>query len=184
LTGSIQVNSNPTGATIWLDGSDTGKTTNSFLTDVPMGSHTLKLTKNCYQYYKTIVVVKKDQATTINAELEPAIPTLISPKEGAVLDNGRYDGKDYIEWDFDWSDVRGATTYHLCVKHTGARYPVIDKIIYYGSHYHHRKYGAFITESNRFNWKWKVRAFVDNQWCRWSEIRQFDVEPPNTDPPS
>ena len=184
VTGSLQVNSNPKGATIWLDGSNTGKTTNSFLADIPMGSHGLKLTKNCYQHFEAIVVVKKDQTTTVNAELESAIPRLISPKAGEVLDNGRYDGKDNMEWDFDWSDVRGATTYHLYVKHTGAKYPIIDTIIYYGSHYHYRKYGSYIAEKNRFNWKWKVKAFIDNSWCHWSEERRFDVEPPNTDPPS
>jgi len=182
-TGSLQVNSTPTGATIWLDDSNTGKTTNVLLTDLHIGSHVLKLTKKCYQYFETTIVVIKNQTTTVNAKLERAIPTLISPKEGEVLDNGRYDAKDYIEWDFDWSDVKGAAKYHLYVKHTGSRYPVIDKIIYNGSRHHHRKYGSYIIENNRFNWKWKVRAFVDGQWCHWSEVRRFDVEPPNTDPP-
>ena len=44
-TGSIQVNSTPTGASVYLDGSDTGKTTNTTLTNVSPGNHTVQLMK-------------------------------------------------------------------------------------------------------------------------------------------
>ncbi len=42
--GRIQVNSTPTGAEIWLDSANTGKTTNYLLTSVSPGEHTVKLT--------------------------------------------------------------------------------------------------------------------------------------------
>ena len=181
--GSIQVNSNPAGATIWLDNMNTSKTTPALLTNIDAGSHILKLTKSRYRDFEQTVTVQENQTTVVNAELERILVILISPEEGAVLDNGRYDRRDDIVWDFDWLNVTGATKYNLYVKHTGALYPVID-IGVYGSSYHHVSEGSYIINSNRFNWKWKVRAFIDDMWSDWSEVRSFDVEPINTDPPS
>jgi hypothetical protein len=73
--------------------------------------------------------------------------------------------------------------YHLYVRNVRAEYPVIDKEVYSPS-YNHEEYGSYIANSNRFNWKWKIRAYVYDMWCDWSEERSFDVEPVNTDPPS
>lgn len=114
-------------------------------------------------------------------------PQLISPENGAVLDNGRTDQSDVIIWDFDWSDVANATRYHIYVIHQGAQYPAIDNIVNRSSYHSERI--AYITNQNRFDWTWKVRG------CRlcnggsytygpWSEERTFAVEPVNTDPPS
>ena len=110
------------------------------------------------------------------------IPSPISPQPDAVLDNGRIDRDDYIVWDFDWSDCPGATQYHLYVFHIGSQFPVIDRFIS-SSSYHYECQGCYITEQNRVNWTWKVRAYVNNQWGAWSETRIFSVEPVNTDPP-
>ncbi|TES92890.1 MAG: PEGA domain-containing protein, partial [Candidatus Cloacimonadota bacterium] len=46
---SIQVNSTPTGAQVFLDGSDTGRTTNTTLTNVSAGSHTVDLVMEGYE---------------------------------------------------------------------------------------------------------------------------------------
>ncbi len=184
--GSIQVNSTPTGAEIYLDGNNTGKKTNALLTNVSVGSHIIKLVKEQYQDWEDTTNVSKDATTTVNAVLKvDTVPKLISPEEGAVLDNGRSDLRDVIVWDFDWSDVIGATKYHLYVEHTGSVLPLIDddKVVY-DSSYHYVKSGSYIIDSNRFNWKWKVRAYVNDKWSDWSEERRFDVEPLNTDPPS
>jgi hypothetical protein len=51
---------------------------------------------------------------TYTPPLTPA-PTLIYPEDGEILDNGRTDYRDYRIWDFGWSDVAGATGYHLYV---------------------------------------------------------------------
>ncbi|NIM90679.1 MAG: PEGA domain-containing protein [Candidatus Aminicenantes bacterium] len=181
--GSIQVNSNPGGAAIWLDNKNTLKTTPALLTNILVGSHTLKLTKSHYHRFERNVTVQENQTTIINAELERILIILISPEDGAVLDNGRYDRRDDIVWDFDWADVVGATKYHLYVKHTGSLYPAINREVY-GSSYHEVGEGSYIINRNRFNWKWKVRAFIDGMWSQWSEERSFDVEPIDTDPPS
>jgi hypothetical protein len=108
---------------------------------------------------------------------------MISPKNGAVLNNGRSDGRDSIKWRFDWLDYPGATKYQLYVIHVGAIYPVIN-ITVKSSSYNHVSKGSYIIDSKRFNWIWKVRAGTKNSWLNWSEERRFDVEPVNTDPPS
>ena len=110
-------------------------------------------------------------------------PLLISPEEGAVLDNSRLDGSDDIVWDFDWSDCEGATQYHLYVIGPTAINPVIDHNNITSSSYQHIRHGSYIIERNRYGWTWKVRVRVGGQWSEWSEIRTFDVEPLNTDPP-
>ena len=110
------------------------------------------------------------------------VPSLISPAPGAVLDNGRRDGLDDIVWDFDWSDCPGATAYHLYVIAPGATVPRINNNTITSSAYHHVS-GGYTPDADRFNWTWRVRARVGEQWGAWSETRSFDVEPVDTDPP-
>lgn len=64
-TGSIQAGSIPSGAKIFLDGADTGKTTPSLLPGVAAGSHTIKLTLFRYQDWTSAVTVTKDQTATV-----------------------------------------------------------------------------------------------------------------------
>ena len=115
-------------------------------------------------------------------EITTTVPKLLSPADGATLDNGRTDRLDDIIWDFDWSDVEGATQYHLYIIGSEATIPVIDSSNITSSSYHHVSHGSYIAEYNRYGWTWKVRAKVDGQWSEWSETWTFDVEPVNTDP--
>lgn len=121
--------------------------------------------------------------TSTNTPLPPLIPLLGSPKEGTILDNGRADNLDDIIWDFDWSDYQGATKYHLYVTKTGAAYPVIDSDAITSSSYRYICGSCYIMESVRYDWTWKVRAFVTGQWGEWSEIRTFSAEPVDSDAP-
>jgi hypothetical protein len=107
-------------------------------------------------------------------------PQLISPAEGAVMPNGEIDstgkciGKHV--WEFDWSNVPGATLYHLYVIGENARYPAID-VDTTDSQYRDDEPGVVsscVYDNNRFNWIWKVRAYVNGQWCE-SPERHFDV---------
>jgi hypothetical protein len=77
--GAIQVNSAPTGATIWLDGSNTGYTTNRLLQNVWVGSHTVKLTKSGYVDWQQEVTVIAGKTTTINATLPTDIEWIFIP---------------------------------------------------------------------------------------------------------
>jgi len=112
------------------------------------------------------------------------VPSLVSPEQGALLDNGRTDRLDDIVWDFDWSDCEGASRYHLYVRYPGARAPVVDNADVPVSSYHLAEPGAYIGDLGRFGWTWRVRAMVGSEWGEWSETRTFDVEPVNTDPPA
>jgi len=68
-TGSIQVNSNPTGANVYLDGQNTGRTTNTTLTGVSPGSHSVEVLKDGYGDYETSVSVTTGQTAMVNATL-------------------------------------------------------------------------------------------------------------------
>ena len=113
-----------------------------------------------------------------------ACPSLGLPLDDATLDNGRFDRRDNIVWDFDWSDVPNAAKYHLYVIHNGASIPLIDDDeITEGSSYHYTGAGAYVDSANLLDWTWMVRAYINGAWGEWSEIRTFNVEPLDTDPP-
>jgi hypothetical protein len=68
-TGSINVRSSPSGATIVLDGTTRG-TTPTILTGISVGSHTLVLKKSGYNDYTTDVLVNKEQTVPVSAILQ------------------------------------------------------------------------------------------------------------------
>ena len=106
---------------------------------------------------------------------------LVTPNPGDVLDNGCIDRSDSIHWAFDWTDCPGATAYHLYVQHAGALGPAIDDNTLLSSDYVSDEAGSYILDAKRFDWRWKVQAFVDGQWGEWTAERSFDVEPLSTD---
>jgi hypothetical protein len=68
-TGSIQITSTPTGAKVFLDGTDTGKTTNVTLTNVSARTHQLKLTLENYGKWEGSAQVTGGQTTNVSASL-------------------------------------------------------------------------------------------------------------------
>ncbi|TET77759.1 MAG: PEGA domain-containing protein, partial [Candidatus Cloacimonadota bacterium] len=87
-TGSIQVNSTPQGASIYLDGTDTGETTNSTLSDVSAGSHTVKLVKEGYEDFVESISVTAGQTTTVNASLTVITITVTNPTSSTIWIKG------------------------------------------------------------------------------------------------
>ncbi|HTY15447.1 MAG TPA: PEGA domain-containing protein, partial [Methanoregulaceae archaeon] len=81
-TGNVSVNSYPTGALIYLDGSNTGQSTNSVLYNVAAGSHTILLNLTGYQNATAQVVVLAGQTAQVYVTLLPAIPP--SPTKGSI----------------------------------------------------------------------------------------------------
>jgi len=108
------------------------------------------------------------------------VPKPISPANGAILDNGRYDGLDETIWDFNWSDCVAATQYHLYVIGPHATGPIINDDSITSLSYR-RTSSGYVAEHNYHGWTWKVRAKISGQWGEWSETRTFDVEPVDTD---
>lgn len=139
-----------------------------------------------YLYYKSIYdygsVTYEHPAPT--ATTSSLVPVLSSPANGAILDNGRTDGRDEIIWDFDWSDVADATKYEIAIIHFQANNSIgiiIDHLLSASySQYQYSDVAYYSAQDS--SWKWKVRAMVKGQWSEWSEERTFDLEPVNTDP--
>jgi hypothetical protein len=115
--------------------------------------------------------------------MAPPAPMLISPASGALMDNGCKPKADGITWDFDWSDVPGATAYHLRVFRNPAL-PLINNMSVPASTYHYVSApNDHIINANLSGWRWMVRAKVHGVWGRWSAPRGFRVEKLNTDCP-
>ncbi len=87
-TGSIQVNSSPTGAKVYLDGTDTGKVTNCTLTDVSPGSHNIKLIKEGYEDYQESVSVVVGQVTIVSTALTKHTIIITSPTGSTIWTQG------------------------------------------------------------------------------------------------
>ena len=66
--GSIDITSTPSGASIYLDGSNKGITPKT-ISGVSAGSHTIKITKSGYEDYNTQVTVTAEEMMTVIAEL-------------------------------------------------------------------------------------------------------------------
>jgi hypothetical protein len=107
------------------------------------------------------------------------VPSLISPANGAKLDNARYDQLDNRVWNFDWSNCAGATQYHLYVRRSSSASATIDEDDLASSNYQFVREWA---DAHLTGWKWKVRAKVGGVWGAWSPERSFTLEEPNSDP--
>ena len=101
-------------------------------------------------------------------EVANTIPNLSSPSDAAMLDNGRMDGLNGIEWDFSWNTVVGASSYQLYVKEISSSVPIINISSLNQALYHFESSDWIANSANQFTWK--VRAYVNGQWGDWSEI--------------
>ena len=140
------------------------------------GTYTVKVTSYQSDGLSTV--------RSVNVQVEPGPQasspvSMISPPPGAFLDNGRIDKSDDIVWDFDWSDVPGATQYELSVKGKNAIYALLNTKTT-ASYFHYVSPASYIAEQNRFEWTWRVRALVNGQWTDWA-TGTFNVEPLNSD---
>mgnify|MGYP002516168309 CR=1 FL=1 len=69
IYGSVDINSTPADAEVWMDGKKVG-TTPLFLADCLVGEHKLKVSKSGYQDKTTTIVVAEGQTTTSAITLE------------------------------------------------------------------------------------------------------------------
>jgi len=109
MEGTITINSSPSGAKVFLDGSDRGMVTPTMLTNVSAGSHTVKLVKEGYVDFEESVTVTAGQTTTVNAELSQHVINFSSPTRksewmvGDVLE---------IKWEMEQSS-QGRHSYQM-----------------------------------------------------------------------
>ena len=69
IYGSLEVNSTPMNATIYIDGKSYGETPN-YINEMLVGEHELKLTKQGCAELKKTIVVEEGEALTINEKLQ------------------------------------------------------------------------------------------------------------------
>jgi streptogramin lyase len=110
--GSIQVNSSPSGAQIFLDGSNTGQVTNTTLTGIAPGSHEVEVSKEGYVDYRESVNVTAGQTARVDASLSKHTISVTSPKANDVWHKGQ---SVRIRWNTGGgaSAVRGVTQSHF-----------------------------------------------------------------------
>jgi serine/threonine protein kinase/tetratricopeptide (TPR) repeat protein len=128
-----------------------------------------------------------EAAALLGLEVPPALkeppvltpgPTLVNPADGATLGNGTLDRSKLKVWQFDWSEMAGATRYHLYVTSTTAPLPSVNNSTLTSSSFRFESSGYVDVQLLR-GWRWKVRALVNGVWSDWSEERTFDVAPPD-----
>ncbi|MEK7813042.1 MAG: PEGA domain-containing protein, partial [Candidatus Desantisbacteria bacterium] len=69
--GSLTITSTPSGAKIYLDGNDTGSVTTWTFTNIPAGTHTIKLTLSGYKDWYGTTTVTSESVTYVYATLTP-----------------------------------------------------------------------------------------------------------------
>jgi len=88
-TGSIQVNSTPPGAQVFLDGADTGQVSNCTLDDIDEGSHTVRLVKDGYSEVSQSVSVAKKETANVNVTLAAHTIAITNPTAATVWAKGQ-----------------------------------------------------------------------------------------------
>ena len=91
LIGNISVSSNPSGASVFLDGKDVGRTTPTQLTDIPVGTHIVRLEKSTYLPAADTVEVNRGAWVYVYLTLTPmprALTVESSPTGASIFLNG------------------------------------------------------------------------------------------------
>jgi hypothetical protein len=112
-TGTIQVSSTPTGARVYLDGTDKG-TAPLTISSVSVGSHALRLTLEGYREYLETVNVEGGKTATVAATLSKHTISVTSPAANALWQKKM--SKNII-WTTDTSATVGAA---LALRRAGA----------------------------------------------------------------
>jgi hypothetical protein len=88
--GSINIQSNPAGAVVFLDGVDTGNITPYVITNVTPGSYTVMLDYYHYKYRQATVTVTPNETTYLNWSLNYAPELTLTIQPNAAAGNDTY----------------------------------------------------------------------------------------------
>jgi len=88
--GSININSSPAGATVYLDGMNTGNITPYVITNVAPGFYIVTLDLYHYEYREALVVVNADETTYINWSLDYASEQTMTIQPDATAGKDAY----------------------------------------------------------------------------------------------
>ena len=89
VRGDLTINSSPTGADVYLDGTDQSEQTPVTLRSLSVGLHSIRLKLDGYQDYKQQVKVVAGQPTEIDVELAPLGPSRVSQVKKELASKGR-----------------------------------------------------------------------------------------------
>ncbi len=92
IYGTIDVNSTPSGAKVYLDEVDTGQVTPIVLTNIAVGDHIIELRKFHYKGWEDIVTVIAGQTVYLNP------PLVWAQEESVTLQPDAIEGKDTCVW--------------------------------------------------------------------------------------
>jgi len=119
-TGTIEVNSTPTGAKIYLDGVYTGMATPFPITSVEAGAHVIKLDAFHYKIWEETVIVTANETTYLNPLLTYAAESTIVLQPGAEgIDTGVesiFPTNNYALWPFTGIGNSASTIVRTYVK--------------------------------------------------------------------
>ncbi len=102
LTGIISISSLPSGASAYVDGVSKGITPIT-ISDVPVGSHAVKVTLPGYEDWSGSVTVSTGLTTTISPTLIPSTGTIsakTSPVSGDIYIDGKYVGTGQVSKEY------------------------------------------------------------------------------------
>ena len=103
INGDIDINTTPMGATIYIDGKNYGETPN-YISDILIGKHELKLTKQGCAELKKTIVVEEGESLMINE-------TLQAGKE-ITITTDQYSDKIYVDGNYiDVSPITSNLSY-------------------------------------------------------------------------
>ena len=99
ITGSVDINSSPAMADVYLDGKLVGSSPMK-INDIIVGNHTLKLSRKGYYDYTKTVTITEGKTTTVTATLTkqsaPASATTTTPKPISSSSSGTYNIGDLV----------------------------------------------------------------------------------------
>ena len=97
INGDIDINSTPMGATIYIDGKNYGETPN-YISDILIGKHELKLTKQGCAELKKTIVVEEGESLMINETLQAGKEITITTDQSGdkIYVDGNYIGTSPI----------------------------------------------------------------------------------------
>ena len=103
INGEIEINTTPMGATIYIDGKSYGETPN-YISDILIGEHELKLTKQGCAEIKKTIVIKEGEALTINETLQTGKEISISTDQSGdkIYIDGNYIGTSPITYNLSY----------------------------------------------------------------------------------
>jgi uncharacterized protein (TIGR02145 family) len=100
IYGEIDINTTPMGATIYIDGKNYGETPN-YISDILIGEHELKLTKQGCAEIKKTIIIKEGETLKINEKLQANSqqPTANSQKTSGNnnVASGKINGHEYVD---------------------------------------------------------------------------------------